>query len=130
MSKPVKRRCPQCGKAKLFRADQKTCGCPRPSAAPLVDPLVGRYFRSAQDEDGEYAIGRIVSRISSSKYLVAYIDLCLDGRECWHEKIVPLSDMCDWEVSNKDDFAVWLVVRSMEAEAQRQAEVHPASVLP
>ena len=27
MSKPVKRKCPACGKVKSFRADNKTCGC-------------------------------------------------------------------------------------------------------
>jgi RNase_H superfamily len=27
MAKPIKRKCPACGDTKLFRADQKTCGC-------------------------------------------------------------------------------------------------------
>src|SRR5690348_13431299 len=27
MSKPTKRKCPSCGEEKLFRSDQKSCGC-------------------------------------------------------------------------------------------------------
>lgn len=118
MSKPVKRRCPQCGEVKLFRADCKTCGCPKPGVAPKVDPLVGHYFRTTQDEDGEYAIGYIVSRISSTIYLVSFNDL-FEGKELWREKIVPLSEMRDWEVSDKGSFNIWFVLRGMEAEEQR-----------
>ena len=115
MSKPVKRRCPQCGEVKLFRADQKTCGCPRRGPVPKADPLAGRFFRSARDEDGHYGMGHIISRISPSMYLVSYNDL-FEGEEVWREKIVPLSAMSDWEVSDKNDFNVWLVLRTMEAE--------------
>jgi hypothetical protein len=116
MSKPVKRRCPQCGRLRLFRADCKTCGCPRPSKATAPDPLAGRYFRSAQDERGECAIGRIVSHLSSSLYLVAYNDLYPEGEERWRERIVPVSTMRDWELSDKRTFDIWLVLRGMEAE--------------
>ena len=121
MSKPVKRKCPQCGEVKLFRADQKTCGCPRPGVPPKGDPLVSRYFRSAQDEDGEYVMGRIGSRISPTMYLVSFNDL-FEGKELWREKIVPLSAMCDWEVSDERVFRIWLVVRGMEAEERNATE--------
>jgi len=121
MSKPVKRRCPQCGKVKLFRADCKTCGCPKPGAAPKVDPLAGRYFWLAHDENGDCFAGRIVSRISSSLYLVRYYDLYPNGRECRHEKIVSVSVMHDWEVSDEDYHDIWLSLRDMEVEEQRRA---------
>ena len=120
MSKPVKRRCPQCGRVKLFRADCKTCGCPRPGAVPKVDPLVGLYFWFPQDADGVCFAGRIISRISANLYLVRYYDLYPNGREGWHEKIVSVSVMHDWEVSENDYHDIWLVLRSMEAEENRQ----------
>ena len=115
MSKPVKRKCPQCGKVKLFRADCKTCGCPRPGVPPKVDPLVGRYFSSTPDANGKFFIGRIVSRISPTIYLLSFNEL-FEGEEFWREKIVPLSAMYDWEVSDEDDFRGWLVLRHMWAE--------------
>jgi hypothetical protein len=34
MAKETKRKCPQCKKMKFFRADQKTCGCQKPTQAP------------------------------------------------------------------------------------------------
>lgn len=39
MAKPIKRKCPRCEEVKLFRADQKTCGCTVdvPKAVPLTD---------------------------------------------------------------------------------------------
>jgi hypothetical protein len=117
MSKPIKRKCPQCGKVKLFRADCKTCGCPKPGVAPKVDPLVGK-FCSARDENGICLAGRIISRISSGLYLVRYLDLCANGREVWHEKILSVSSMHDWEVSDEDYPAIWLTLRDMEGEAQ------------
>lgn len=63
-------------------------------------------------------MGRIVSRISPSMYLVSFNHLSDDGEELWREKIVPLSDMRDWEVSDKDTFIIWLVLRGMEREEQ------------
>ena len=35
MAKEIKRKCPQCGQVKLFRSDQKTCGCKSPSLEPV-----------------------------------------------------------------------------------------------
>jgi len=35
MAKEIKRKCPQCGQVKLFRSDQKTCGCKPPSLEPV-----------------------------------------------------------------------------------------------
>lgn len=122
MSKPVKRRCLQCGKVKLFRADQKTCGCPKPGAAPKIDPLAGRYFWPPQDANGVCFAGRIISRISSSLYLVRYYELHPNGREGWHEKIVSVSVMRDWEVSDSDYHDIWLALRSMEAEERQTTE--------
>src|SRR5208337_579413 len=80
MSKPVKRRCPQCGKVKSFRADCKTCGCPRPGAAPKVDPLEGKYF---VDPNGQ-ADGKIIARVSGSQYLVG-----LGGNDGDVEQLLP-----------------------------------------
>jgi hypothetical protein len=88
---------------------------------PKVDPLVGRYFRSAQDEDGGFVMGRIVSRISPTICLVSFNDL-FEGKEFWCEKIVSLSAMCDWEVSDEGDFRGWLVLRDMEAEERKAIE--------
>jgi hypothetical protein len=119
MSKPVKRRCLQCGKVKLFRAYQKTCGCLKPGVAPKVDPLLGKYFWLAQDAKGAFLAGRIISRISSSLYLVRYYDLHPSGREGWHEKLVSVSVMRDWEVSDSDYHDIWLTLRSLEAEEQQ-----------
>jgi len=66
-------------------------------------------------------MGRIVSRISPTIYLVSFNDL-FDGKEFWREKIVPLSAMCDWEVSDESDFRSWLVLRDMEAEERNGTE--------
>jgi hypothetical protein len=121
LSKPVKRRCPQCEKVKQFRSDQKTCGCPRPSKAVAPDPLVGRYFWLGRDANGACFAGRIVSRISSSLYLVRFYDLYPNGRESWHEKIVSASEMHGWEVSDSDYHDIWVTLRRMEAEEQRRA---------
>jgi len=123
MSKPVKRRCPQCGKVKSFRADCKTCGCPRPNKAAAPDPLVGKFFWLAEDANGAFFAGRIISRVNSNRYLVRYYDLYVNGREGWHEKLVSVSDMHDWEVSDKDYHDIWLVLRSMKAEEPRRAAV-------
>jgi hypothetical protein len=117
MSKPIKRKCPQCGKVKLFRADCKTCGCVKPSVAPKVDPLVGKFW-FARDENEVCLAGRIISRIGSSLYLVRYYDLYASGREGWHEKILSVSTMHDWEVSDEDYRALWLTVQDMEGEEQ------------
>jgi hypothetical protein len=117
VSKPVKRRCPQCGEVKQFRADCKTCGCPKPK----TDPLAGRYFWLAQDANGACSAGRIISCISSSLYLVRCYDLYPNGKEGWHEKIVSVSAMRDWEFSDNDYHDLWLVLRSMEAEGRRRA---------
>jgi hypothetical protein len=38
MSKPVKRKCPSCGKTKSFRSDQKSCGCKPPVAKAGISP--------------------------------------------------------------------------------------------
>jgi hypothetical protein len=115
MSKPVKGKCPQCGKVKLYRADCKTCGYSRPQS----DPLVGRFWRST-DENGVFlAGGQIRSRLSSTMYLVGFEDLDADGRICWNEKIVPLSSMGGWEISDEDMAAVELTLRIMEEEQQR-----------
>jgi len=121
MSKPVKRKCPQCGQVKPFRADQKTCGCPHPGVPPKVDPLVGRYFSATPDANGGFVMGRIVSRISPTIYLVSFNE-SFEGKEFWREKIVPLSAMCDWEVSDEDDFRGWLVLRRMWAEERNATE--------
>jgi hypothetical protein len=64
-------------------------------------------------------MGRIVSRISPTIYLVSFNDL-FEGKEFWREKIVPLSAMCDWEVSDESAFDVWLVLRKMEAEERKK----------
>jgi len=117
MSKPIKRRCPQCGKMKSFRADQKTCGCPRPGATPKVDPLAGRYFRSTQDENGEYLLGRFISRVGLSTYLVSINEL-FEGKKSWSDKIVPLSAMSDWEVMDEETFDICLILRGMETQEQ------------
>jgi len=52
-------------------------------------------------------MGRIVSRISPTIYLVSFNEL-FEGKEFWREKIVPLSAMCDWEVSDESDFRGWV----------------------
>jgi len=117
MSKPVKRRCPQCGEVKLFRADCKTCGCARHKA----DPLAGRYFWLPQDANGNGAAGRILARVSPSLYLVQYYELSPNGRESRCEKILPTSAMRDWEISDKDFHDIWLALCSTETEERRPA---------
>jgi hypothetical protein len=64
--------------------------------------------------------GRIISHISSSLYLVRFYDLYPNGREGWYEKIVSVSVMRDWEVSDSDYHDIWLVLRSMELEKQQR----------
>ena len=64
-------------------------------------------------------MGRIVSHISPTIYLVSFNEL-FEGKEFWREKIVPLSAMCDWEVSDESAFDVWLVLRKMEAEERKK----------
>ena len=97
MSKPVKRKCPQCGKVKLFRADCKTCGCPRPvrtveSAPSVPDLLTGKYFIGAGDKP---MMGQIESRIGPM-YLVhrqddPFDELCL----------VSVASMAGWRFGDR-----------------------------
>ena len=98
MSKPVKRKCPQCGKVKLFRADCKTCGCPRPvrgvvSAPNVPDPLVGKCFIGPDNGtgNGNIVAVRIIARIGPT-YLVRRCDDPFDGEE----RVVPLGTMAGW----------------------------------
>ena len=53
-------------------------------------------------------MGRIVSLITPTIYLISFNEL-FEGKEFWCEKIVPLSAMCDWEVSDEEAFAVGVV---------------------
>jgi hypothetical protein len=66
-------------------------------------------------------MGRIVSRISPTIYLVSFDEL-FEGKEFWREKIVPLSAMCDWEVSDESDFRGWVVLRKMWAKERNATE--------
>ncbi len=107
MSKAVKRRCPRCGKVKLFRADQKTCGCPRPGADQKADPLVGRYFIGRED----HFHGKVVARVSSSQYLVR-----LGGDDGDVEQLVPTASMNLWLFGDSSWHAVETTLRTMEME--------------
>jgi hypothetical protein len=98
MSKPVKRKCPQCGVVKSFRADCKTCGCPRPvrtvdSAPSAPDPLVGKCFIGPDNKtgNGNVVAGHIQARIGPM-YLVRRRDDPFDGEE----RLVPLASMAGW----------------------------------
>jgi hypothetical protein len=66
-------------------------------------------------------MGRIVSRISPTIYLVSFNEL-FEGKEFWREKIVPLSAMCDWEVADEDDFRGWAVLRNYWAKERNATE--------
>jgi len=105
MSKAVKRRCPQCGEVKSFRADQKTCGCPRPGAASRVDPLVGRYFIGREDQSQ----GKVVARVSSSQYLVR-----LEADYCDVEQLMPTASMSLWLFGDSSWYAIQMALREME----------------
>jgi hypothetical protein len=118
MSRPVKRRCPQCGKVKLFRSDCKTCGCPRPNA----NPLAGRFWAASDETGASFAAGQILSRISSTLYLVRFYDFSAEGPMKWSDKIASVSSMRDWEISDEDSAAIWVALRAMEAEEQRERQ--------
>ncbi|MGA8407558.1 MAG: hypothetical protein WB680_10310 [Candidatus Acidiferrales bacterium] len=107
MSKPIKRRCPRCGEVKLFRADQKTCGCPKPDAAPKVDPLVGRYF-IGREHQGQPR-GKVVARISSSKYLVH-----LEADYGDMEQLMTAASMKFWLFGDSSWYAIQMALREME----------------
>lgn len=107
MSKPIKRKCPQCGKVKSFRADQKTCGCPKPGAAPMTDPLEGKYF---VDPKGQ-ADGKVIARVSSSQYLVR-----LGGDDGDVEQLLPTASMNLWLFGDSSWHAVGTTLREMEME--------------
>jgi hypothetical protein len=49
MSKPVERECPACHKNRVFRADQKTCGC-RVQPKPAPDTDVETFLRAKLSE--------------------------------------------------------------------------------
>jgi hypothetical protein len=106
MSKAVKRRCPQCGKVKLFRADQKTCGCPRPVGANAhKDALVGKYFVGRKGQ----ADGKIIARVSGSQYLVR-----LGGDEGDVEQLAPIAFMGLWLFGDRTWYATQMALREME----------------
>ena len=107
MSKPIKRRCPRCGEVKLFRADQKTCGCPKPDAAPKVDPLVGRYFIGREDQAQTH--GKVVARIGSRQYLVR---LGADYGDV--EQFTPITSMKFWLFGDSSRCAIQMALREME----------------
>src|SRR5215472_6376403 len=76
MSKPVKRKCPQCGQVKPFRADQKTCGCPHPGVPPKVDRLL--VGTSVLPQMGmENASWAASSRASVRQYTSSALTSCL-----------------------------------------------------
>ena len=105
MSNPAKRRCPQCGKVKSFRADCKTCGCPRPGVAAKVDPLVGRYFIGREDQEH----GKVVARVSNSQYLVR---LGADYGDV--EQLMPTASMKFWLFGDSSWYAIQMALREME----------------
>lgn len=105
MSKPVNRRCPQCGEVKPFRADQKTCGCPRPGATARVDPLVGRYFIGREEQEH----GKVAARVSGSQYLVR-----LRGDVGDVERLMPIASMESWLFGDRAWYEVQVVLREME----------------
>src|ERR1700683_5382804 len=103
MSKPTRRKCPRCGKVKSFRADCKTCGCPRPartvvSATPVIDPLVGRCFIGPDNGtgSGNVVAGRIEARIGAL-YLVRRCDDPFEGEQ----RVVPLATMAGWRFGDE-----------------------------
>jgi hypothetical protein len=106
MSKPVKRRCPQCGKVNLFRADQKTCGCPKSiGASNHTDALVGKYFVGRKGQ----AHGKIIARVSGSQYLVR-----LGGDDGDVEQLAPIAFMDLWLFGDKTWYATQLALREQE----------------
>jgi hypothetical protein len=118
MSKPVKRKCPRCGKVKLFRADCKTCGCPRPKA----DPLANQYWLTKDASGQTQAGGQILSRISPTLYLVRYYDLDADGPLTWEDRITSVSSMRGWAISDEDYSTIDRILRKMEADEQRKSQ--------
>jgi hypothetical protein len=89
---------------KLFRADQKTCGCPKSGAAPKVDPLEGKYFVGPKGQ----ADGKIIARVSGSQYLVR-----LGGDDGGVEQLVPTASMNLWLFGDSSWHAVETTLREM-----------------
>jgi ribosomal protein L32 len=99
VSNPIKRKCPQCGKVRLFRSDCKTCGCPRPSKAVAPDPLVGRYF--VNWAAAYPSVGQVLTRIQNC-FLVRY------DSPRQEEVLVPIHSMAGWSFSDsKKDMKKW-----------------------
>lgn len=126
MSKPTRRKCPQCGEVKTFRADCKTCGCPRPvrtvdSAPTVPDPLVGKWFLGAGDKP---MIGKIESRVGPM-YLVhrqddPFDELCL----------VPLANMAGWRLGDKkwlEQYVTYVLDEVETAEVEKTLAVPTTS---
>jgi len=89
----------------LFRADCKTCGCPKPGAAPKVDALEGKYFVGPKGQ----ADGKIIARVSGSQYLVP-----LGGDDGDVEQLVPTASMNLWLFGDKTWWAIQLALHEQE----------------
>jgi len=91
---------------KLFRADCKTCGCPRPIGTNAhKDALVGEYFVGPKGQ----ADGKIIARVSGSQYLVRLGD---DDGDV--EQLTPVALMDFWLFGDKTWWATQMVLREME----------------
>jgi hypothetical protein len=85
MAKEVKRVCPECGQEKLFRSDQKTCGCVN------VKPA-----ESSEVSGDDWTITLPKTRIHTLEQLLTYFEVDLS---VWEVKRF----ICNkWEVAAKD----------------------------
>ena len=85
MAKAIKRKCPRCSEVKLFRADQKTCGCKSPVAVSKVEvPLTDKetFLKSE--------VARLNTVISSQKLFSGYQNVL---RDTIHEAIDALEPL-------------------------------------
>src|SRR5271166_2021126 len=88
MAKEVKRVCPECGQQKLFRSDQKTCGCV--NAKPI---------ETSEVYGNDWTITIPKTRIHTLEQLLTYFEVDLSIWEV--ERFV-----CNkWEMGYKNDLS-------------------------
>src|SRR5437899_452998 len=83
MAKSTKRKCPACGQMKMFRADQKTCGCrgphPNLSLPQEMNSQILHYKAKSQELEREVKKllkdrGKFEELISDLKHAIPSMD--------------------------------------------------------
>jgi hypothetical protein len=108
MSKAIKRKCPQCGEIKEFRADQKTCGC-KPAK---------ELKETSEITDNNWVITLPKTRIHTLDQLIAFFEIDLGVWEV--DRFIANK----WEMGYKDVFETAKVEELYQVKAFLKRKHH------